>query len=869
MRSRIKIVLAYATFSALWIFGSDRLLAQLVHDPMLLAWIGTVKGLAFVGVTSLLLYLLLRIWGGAGKRGNGTVAPLRVGGLIAQFLGLSLIAPLLGYSIFQLNSPQAREVAFADLSAIAVLKTDQIESWLAHGQANAELLARDQEFAQSATRLLSNAGNDAALGRVSARLDALRQVYGYDTVLLDAIGRVSLTVGEHADISAEIKQHLLPLALSSGQVQRSELYRDASGAIHLDYLVPLPLQGEGRAAILLHTPVERFLFPLIQRWPTPTESAETMLVRRDGDSVLYLNEMRHQSGTALTLRAPLDKLQTPSVLAVRAGQARHMETVDRRGTTVLAASRPVAGTTWYVVAKIDRDEVLAPLKRLALWVSIVALAAVAALSGALLLLWRQQQRVHHLALIAQSAERDQLLKSFFDLPFIGMCITSPATKRWLHVNDRLCEILGYTRQELMALTWADLTYPDDLSTDVAQFERVLRGESNGYQMDKRFLRKDGTVVFATIDVKAVRNANQEVESFVATVQDISARHQMEVMQRGNALVLAALVSNEPLTAVLTHLTDLIASILPGATGTVLLLDADGKHLHRGVVSGLPEFFYLAVEGAAIGDGVGSCGTAAFRGERVVVEDISSDPLWAPYRDLAARANVHACWSEPILASDSRVLGTFAVYFPKPRSFGVDDDKLLRTAANLAALAIQGKRTEQALRKSEARFRAIVDTEPECVKIIGPDGRLEFMNRTGLDMIEADSIEQVQEFSLLELVAPEYQAAFQDLMKQTLEGKRGTLQFEIVGLKGTRRFLETHAVSLPDSDGKHFSLLGVTRDITERKKMEGQLRQRLDELSRWQEIMLGREDRVQELKREVNDLLGRHGQAIRYPSQTNL
>ena len=65
MRSRIKIVLAYATFSALWIFGSDRLLAQLVHDPMLLAWIGTVKGLAFVGVTSLLLYLLLRIWGGA------------------------------------------------------------------------------------------------------------------------------------------------------------------------------------------------------------------------------------------------------------------------------------------------------------------------------------------------------------------------------------------------------------------------------------------------------------------------------------------------------------------------------------------------------------------------------------------------------------------------------------------------------------------------------------------------------------------------------------------------------------------------------------------------------------------------------------
>ena len=355
MHSRNKIVLAYAIFAALWIFGSDRLLAQLVHDSMLLAWIGTVKGLAFVAVTSLLLYLLLRIWGGAGTRRNDTVAPLRVGGLIALFLGLSLIAPLLGYSIFQLNSPQAREAAFADLSAIAALKTDQIESWLAQGQANAELLARDQELAQSAARFLRDAGSDAALGRVSARLHALRQVYGYDTVLLDAIGRVSLTVGEHADISAEIKQRLLPLALSSGQVQRSELYRDASGAIHLDYVVPLPRQGEGRAAILLHTPVERFLFPLIQRWPTPSESAETTLVRRDGDSVLYLNELRHQSGTALTLRAPLDKLQTPSVRAVRAGSATMLTHRARRLRGANTSSRSILATTYHVVPATGRE----------------------------------------------------------------------------------------------------------------------------------------------------------------------------------------------------------------------------------------------------------------------------------------------------------------------------------------------------------------------------------------------------------------------------------------------------------------------------------------------------------------------------------
>ena len=151
-------------------------------------------------------------------------------------------------------------------------------------------------------------------------------------------------------------------------------------------------------------------------------------------------------------------------------------------------------------------------------------------------------------------------------------------------------------------------------------------------------------------------------------------------------------------------------------------------------------------------------------------------------------------------------------------------------------------------------------------MIGPDGKLKFMNQAGLNMIEADNLNQVQGHSVVEMVTPEYQEAFRNLTKRVLQGESGTLEFEVVGLKGTRRFLETHAASLREPDGEHFSLLGITRDITEQKKMQDQLRQQLAELTRWQEVMLGREDRVQELKREVNDLLVRLGQPIHYPSQ---
>jgi PAS domain S-box-containing protein len=204
-----------------------------------------------------------------------------------------------------------------------------------------------------------------------------------------------------------------------------------------------------------------------------------------------------------------------------------MEGKDYRGVSVLAATRPVIGTPWHLVAKIDRDEVLAPLRNLVFWVSLVATSAVLVVALLILLLWRQQLRTHQLELAAQGMEKDRLLRFFFDLPFVGMTILSPDNMRWLRFNDRLCEILGYPREELVDLTWTQLTHRDDLAADSSQFERVLSGATNGFQTDKRFVRKDGIVIKATADVRAVRHEDGRVDFFVATVQDITARLQAE------------------------------------------------------------------------------------------------------------------------------------------------------------------------------------------------------------------------------------------------------------------------------------------------------------------------------------------------------
>ncbi|GBO55777.1 sensor histidine kinase [Pseudanabaena sp. lw0831] len=126
---------------------------------------------------------------------------------------------------------------------------------------------------------------------------------------------------------------------------------------------------------------------------------------------------------------------------------------------------------------------------------------------------------------------EAILRLFYDLPFIGMAITSPETKRWVKFNDRLCEILGYSREELPQITWTEITHPEDLDLDVTEFERVMRGETEGYVMDKRFIRKDGSVIDASIDVKCLRKEDRTIDFFIATVQDISDRRRAEAKQK--------------------------------------------------------------------------------------------------------------------------------------------------------------------------------------------------------------------------------------------------------------------------------------------------------------------------------------------------
>ena len=163
-------------------------------------------------------------------------------------------------------------------------------------------------------------------------------------------------------------------------------------------------------------------------------------------------------------------------------------------------------------------------------------------------------------------------------------------------------------------------------------------------------------------------------------------------------VLELAIGDRPLEETLGELIRIVEdSSHTGVLGSILLLDPDGRHLRHGAAPSLPKPYIDAIDGAEIGPCAGSCGTAVFRGKPVFVSDIESDPLWADYKAVALPNGLRACWSTPIVTSGPKVLGTFAMYHREPREATVHDLVLVDLVTNTAALVIDRKRAQEALK----------------------------------------------------------------------------------------------------------------------------------------------------------------------------
>ncbi len=271
-------------------------------------------------------------------------------------------------------------------------------------------------------------------------------------------------------------------------------------------------------------------------------------------------------------------------------------------------------------------------------------------------------------------------------------------------SEETCRIYGVDVRafEPTKQSFIDLVHPDDREFMRQWREQCLSGDAPS-ELEFRILRPDGTVRFINGRGNLERDKFGNPQKMVGTVQDITERKQAELYQQHQSRILGLIAEKASLKTVLGNIARDIEYIKPQALCSVLLLDEYGQHLWHGAAPSLPEFYVRAIDGAAIGLAAGSCGTAAFTAQRAVVEDISTHPWWKEYKDLAAKAGLGACWSQPIMSSEGRVLGTFAIYHTKPTRPNDEDIWLIETEANLAALAIEKDRDRARLELAASVF----------------------------------------------------------------------------------------------------------------------------------------------------------------------
>ena len=205
------------------------------------------------------------------------------------------------------------------------------------------------------------------------------------------------------------------------------------------------------------------------------------------------------------------------------------------------------------------------------------------------------------------------------------------------------------------------------------------------------------------DIEARAAKTAPLPRFDPSPPRTAAEKKEDDFRHGQSQILQRLAANAPLSEILTRLVLLIEAQSPDMLCSVLLLSDDGDHVRHGAAPSLPKDYVAAVDGSAIGPKAGSCGTAMYRGEPVFVTDISTDPLWENFKDLAAASGLRACWSTPILSGRGKVLGSFAMYYREPRAPTGEESVLTEVATRIAALAIEHNAAREVLARTQAEL----------------------------------------------------------------------------------------------------------------------------------------------------------------------
>ena len=432
-------------------------------------------------------------------------------------------------------------------------------------------------------------------------------------------------------------------------------------------------------------------------------------------------------------------------------------------------------------------------------------------------------------------ESEAYLAEAQSLSHTGSWARNSATGEMRYWSEECYRVLGFEPHGGLPRfeTFLQRIHPDDQAR-VSEVTETAGREKLAYEADYRIVHPGGEIREIHTVGHPVFNPSGDLIEFVGTVIDVTERKRGEALRDGERRVLEMIARDAPLEEILEKLVRVVEARFAGLLCSVLLLDEDGRHARHGAAPSLPKPYSDAIDGLCIGPKAGSCGTAMYRREPVVVTDILEDPLWEAYREVAEPYGLRACWSTPILAHSGKVLGSFAMYYREPRGPSPSENRALEMATHLAGIAIERKLTHERLQRSEAYLaeaQKLTHTGSwvwEVAKRRALHISEEWYCIYGFDREESMLTWEQRE----ERIHPDDRVGQRQAIERAINEKSDyELEYRILLPNGAVRHLHSVGHPVLDAFGNLVQFVGSSTDITERRQAEEALRQAQADLAR--------------------------------------
>lgn len=403
-------------------------------------------------------------------------------------------------------------------------------------------------------------------------------------------------------------------------------------------------------------------------------------------------------------------------------------------------------------------------------------------------------------------------------------VIAESTGRMLDVSDAFADTTGRAPGELIGSNLFDLVHPDDVAS-LRQMVSEVDQRPQGVRT-REFRVRSARMDWRWIDGRLRSLPRPQWGDCVEFVGiDVTESRMTRIALAGQNHILEMVAAGVSLETTLESICSLIEVLLAGSRCSILLADADGRRLYHRVSRGLPASYIKAIEGLEIGPQIGSCGTAAFRKQTVVVADIETDPLWAGWRDVALEHELRACWSTPIDGErNGPVLGTFAVYYEHQHAPTPRERELVEQTGHLASVAIKHHRAKESLRQSEERFRALVQHSSDITLLIAPDRTVRYASPALTEVLGHHPANMLN-VDVFRHLHPDDVAAAERLLADVLDAPGGShpgVELRVRDHAGNWHWLEVILTNLTANPSVNAIVVNA-RDISDRKAAEQQLR----------------------------------------------